>query len=64
MGEAHGVVGENLGTEAEAIRYGSAAELAGQSFAPLSVLLVENLICRSCVRRASRTKASSGARCP
>ena len=42
MGEAHGVVGENLGTEAEAIRYGSAAELAGQNFAPLSVLLVEN----------------------
>ena len=42
MGEAHGVVGENLGTEAEVIRYGSAAELAGQSFAPLSVLLVEN----------------------
>ena len=42
MGEAHGVVGENLGTEAEAIRYGSAAELAGQSFAPLSVPLVEN----------------------
>ena len=42
MGAAHGVVGENLGTEAEAIRYGSAAELAGQSFAPLSVLLVEN----------------------
>ena len=36
------MVGENLGTEAEAIRYGSAAELAGQSFAPLSVLLVEN----------------------
>ena len=42
MGEAHGVVGENLGTGEEAIRYGSAAELAGQSFAPLSVLLVEN----------------------
>ena len=42
MGEAHGVVGENLGTEAEAIRYGSAAELAGQGVAPLSVLLVEN----------------------
>ena len=42
MGEAHALVGENLGTEAEAIRYGSAAELAGQSFAPLSVLLVEN----------------------
>ena len=42
MGEVHALVGENLGTEAEAIRYGSAAELAGQSFAPLSVLLVEN----------------------
>ena len=42
MGAAHGVVGENLGTDAEAIRYGSAAELAGQTFAPLSVLLVEN----------------------
>ena len=40
--EPFGLVGENLGTEAEAIRYGSAAELAGQSFAPLSVLLVEN----------------------
>ena len=42
MGEAHALVGENLGTGEEAIRYGSAAELAGQSFAPLSVLLVEN----------------------
>ena len=42
LGDAHALVGENLGTEAEAIRYGSAAELAGQSFAPLSVLLVEN----------------------
>ena len=42
LGASHALVGENLGTEAEAIRYGSAAELAGQSFAPLSVLLVEN----------------------
>ena len=42
MGDAHALVGENLGTEAEAIRYGSAAKLAAQSFAPLSVLLVEN----------------------
>ena len=42
MGEVHALVGENLGTGEEAIRYGSAAELAGQSFAPLSVLLVEN----------------------
>ncbi len=43
MGEAHGVVGENLGTgrmpSATALLQ---AELAGQSFAPLSVLLVEN----------------------
>jgi len=42
LGDAHALVGENLGTGEEAIRYGSAAELAGQSFAPLSVLLVEN----------------------
>ena len=42
MGEVHALVGENLGTANEAIRYGSAEELAGQSFAPLSVLLVEN----------------------
>ena len=43
LGRAHATVGENLGTAGEAIRYGSAEELAGQSFAPLSVLLVENL---------------------
>lgn len=42
LGRAHATVGENLGTAEEAIRYGSAEELAGQSFAPLSVLLVEN----------------------
>ena len=42
MGKAHALVGENLGTGEEAIRYGSAAELAEQRFAPLSVLLVEN----------------------
>ena len=42
LGNAHATVGENLGTETEAIRYGSAAELSGQNFAPLSVLLVEN----------------------
>jgi len=43
LGRAHATVGENLGTAGEAIRYGSAEELAGQNFAPLSVLLVENL---------------------
>ena len=42
LGNAHATVGEDLGTETEAIRYGSAAELSGRSFAPLSVLLVEN----------------------
>lgn len=42
LGRAHATVGENMGTAEEAIRYGSAEELAGQSFAPLSVLLVEN----------------------
>lgn len=42
LGNAHATVGEDLGTETEAIRYGSAEELAGQNFAPLSVLLVEN----------------------
>ncbi len=42
LGRAHATVGENLGTAEEAIRYGSAEELAGRSFAPLSVLLVEN----------------------
>ena len=41
MGEAHALVGENLGTPAEAIRFGLARELAEQSFAPLSVLLIE-----------------------
>lgn len=34
-------MGENLGTPAEAIRFGLARELAEQSFAPLSVLLIE-----------------------
>ena len=41
LGDAHALVGENLGTPAEAIRFGLARELAAQSFAPLSVLLIE-----------------------
>lgn len=41
LGAAHALVGENLGTPAEAIRFGLARELAAQSFAPLSVLLIE-----------------------
>ena len=42
LGEAHALVGENLGTAEEAIRYGTARQLAQRTFAPLSVLLVEN----------------------
>ena len=41
LGDAHALVGENLGTPAEAIRFGLARELAEQTFAPLSVLLIE-----------------------
>ena len=41
LGAAHALVGENLGTPAEAVRFGLARELATQSFAPLSVLLIE-----------------------
>ena len=43
LGEAHALVGENLGTPEERVRFGTAQELAGQSFAPLSVLLVEHV---------------------
>ena len=41
LGAAHALVGENLGTPAEAISFGLAQELAEQTFAPLSVLLIE-----------------------
>ena len=41
LGAAHALVGENLGTPVEAIRFGLARELAEQTFAPLSVLLIE-----------------------
>ena len=41
LGAAHALVGENLGTPVETIRFGLARELAAQSFAPLSVLLIE-----------------------
>lgn len=42
LGGAHALVGENLGTSEEHICFGTAQQLAGQSFAPLSVLLVEH----------------------
>lgn len=41
LGNAHALVGEDLGTPAENIHFGLAQELAVQTFAPLSVLLVE-----------------------
>ena len=41
LGAAHALVGENLGTPTEAIRFGLARELAEQTFSPLSVLLIE-----------------------
>lgn len=42
LGEAHALVGEDLGTPEEHIRFGTAGQLAEQTFAPLSVLLVEH----------------------
>ena len=39
-----GLVGENLGTPDEKIHFGTAQELAGQTFASLSVLLVEHAV--------------------
>ena len=44
LGDAHALVGENLGTPDEKIHFGTAQELAGQTFAPLSVLLVEHAV--------------------
>ena len=43
LGGAHALVGENLGTPEEAIRFGTAEEFAAAQFAPLSVLLVEHI---------------------
>ena len=44
LGDAHALVGENLGTPDEKIHFGTAQELAGQTFASLSVLLVEHAV--------------------
>ena len=41
LGNAHALVGEDLGTPTENIRFGLAQELAVQTFAPLSVLLID-----------------------
>ena len=42
-GDGQAVVGENLGSSAQHLVQGTVQELAGQSFAPLSVLLVEGI---------------------
>lgn len=42
LGDAHAIVGEALGTAEEHIRFGTVRELGGQTFASLSVLLVEH----------------------
>ena len=46
LGEAHALVGEDLGTPEEHIRFGTAGQLAEQTFSPLSVLLVEHTVTR------------------
>lgn len=43
LGDAHALVGENLGTPEEKILFGSAADFAQKTFAPLSVLLIEHV---------------------
>ena len=43
LGDAAATVGENLGTPSQRLVTGTALELAAQHFAPLSVLLVENV---------------------
>ena len=43
LGDAAATVGENLGTPSQRLVTGTAQELAAQRFAPLSVLLVENV---------------------
>ena len=43
LGDAAATVGENLGTPSQRLVTGTAQELAAQHFAPLSVLLVENV---------------------
>ena len=43
LGDAHALVGQNLGTPEEALFFGTAQEAAQKSFASLSVLLVERI---------------------
>lgn len=44
LGNAHGIIGENLGTPQEHLAFGTAQTLAANACAPLSVLLVEHTV--------------------
>lgn len=44
LGDAHGIIGENLGTPQEHLAFGTAQTLAASAYAPLSVLLIEHTV--------------------
>lgn len=44
LGDAHGIIGENLGTPQEHLAFGTAQTLAASACAPLSVLLIEHTV--------------------
>ena len=44
LGDAHGIIGENLGTPQEHLAFGTAQTLAENAYAPLSVLLIEHTV--------------------
>lgn len=44
LGNAHGIIGENLGTPQEHLAFGTAQTLAANACAPLSVLLIEHTV--------------------
>ena len=63
LGDAHVLVGEELGRAEEKILFGTAQEFAQKQFASLSVLLVEHLPQPTGGCPASRMKLSTGERC-
>ena len=44
LGDAHGIIGENLGTPQEHLAFGTTQTLAANACAPLSVLLIEHTV--------------------
>ena len=44
LGDAHGIIGENLGTPQEHLAFGTVQTLAANACAPLSVLLIEHTV--------------------